>query len=61
MESDLVKKRRNNIYLSDNDIEILKKYDIRDENFSSLKEMIFYLEELLIKISEYNYYFYTNK
>ncbi len=75
MESDLVKKRRNNIYLSDNDIEILKKYDIRYENFSSLKEMIFYLEdiinnyceidtdleELLIKISEYNYYFYTNK
>ena len=74
MKDEFVKKRKNNIYLSDNDINILKKYDISYEEFFNMKELMFYLEEildneevdddledLLIKLSEYNYYFSTNK
>ena len=74
MENDFVKEVKKNIYLSDNDLKILKKYDIKYTNFSNMKELMFYLEELLnneevsndledllIKLSEYNYYFYTNK
>lgn len=74
MENDFVKEVKKNIYLSDNDIKILKKYDIFYENFASMKELMFCLqdildneeveadlEDLLIKLSEYNYYFYTNK
>lgn len=72
----LVKKRSSDIYLSDNDIKILKKYKIDYENYSSFKELLFSiddyldlldtadaleLEDLLIKLSEYNYYFRTNK
>lgn len=74
MENDFVKMRKKNIYLSDDDIKILNKYDISYENFSNMKELMFYLqdildneevesdlEDLLIKLSEYNYYFSTNK
>ena len=74
MENSLIKKRNNNIYLSDDDVNILKRYDIDYNNYSSMKELLFYIEEvinnsdvsdeledLLIKLSEYNYYFNTNK
>ena len=74
MESDFVKEVKKNIYLSENDINILKKYDITYQEFSNMKELLFYIEEvldneevesdledLLIKLSEYNYYFYTHK
>ena len=74
MENDFVKMRKKNIYLSDDDIKILNKYDISYDNFSNMKELMFYLqdildneevetdlEDLLIKLSEYNYYFSTNK
>lgn len=74
MENDFIKMRKKNIYLSDDDIKILNKYDISYENFSNMKELMFYLqdildneevesdlEDLLIKLSEYNYYFSTNK
>ena len=74
MENEFVKMRKKNIYLSDEDIKILNKYDIEYNNFSNMKELMFYiedilnnedvesdLEDLLIKLSEYNYYFYTNK
>ena len=74
MENNFVKMRKKNIYLSDDDIKILNKYDISYENFSNMKELMFYLqdildneevesdlEDLLIKLSEYNYYFSTNK
>ena len=60
--------------LSDGDIKILKKYDIDYNNYFNMKELMFDieeminnidvesdLEELLIKLSDYNYYFYTNK
>ena len=74
MENDFVKMRKKNIYLSNEDIKVLKKYDIEYDNFTNMKELMFYiedilnneevesdLEDLLIKLSEYNYYFYTNK
>ena len=74
MENDFVKEVKKNIYLSDNDIKVLKKYDILYENYTNMKELMFCLEEildneevdddleaLLVKLSEYNYYFYTNK
>ncbi len=74
MKDDFVKKIKNDIYLSDNDISILKRNDIQYDNFSSMKDLMFYIEELvndnetdeeledlLIKLSEYNYYFKTNK
>ena len=74
MENDFVHEVKKNIYLSDNDLKVLKKYDIEYNKFSNMKELMFYLEEildeedidndledLLIKLSEYNYYFYTNK
>ena len=74
MENDFVKMRKKNIYLSDDDIKILNKYDISYDNFSNMKELMFFLqdildneevesdlEDLLIKLSEYNYYFSTNK
>ena len=74
MENNLVKEIKKNIYLSNNDIQILKKYDIDYNIFSNMKELMFYieniinnydteddLEDLLIKLNDYNYYFYTNK
>jgi len=74
MENNFIKEVKKNIYLSSDDIKILKKYDIEYNNFSNMKELMFYLEdyinnydidddldELLIKLNDYNYYFYTNK
>ena len=74
MKNNFTKHIKNDIYLSDNDIEILEKYDIDYLKYKSIKELMFYLEEilrntdvdsdledLLIKLSEYNYYFQTNK
>ena len=74
MENNFIKEVKKNIYLSNDDTKILKKYDIDYNNFSNMKELIFYiedyinnydidddLEELLIKLNDYNYYFYINK
>ena len=74
MKNSFVKKIKNDIYLSDDDIRILKKYEIDYESFLSMKELLCHLEtilnnmevdddleELAIKISEYNYHFKTNK
>lgn len=72
--NNFVKQVNKNIYLSGDDIKILKRYEIDYGNFSNMKELMFYiedylnnidsndeLEDLLIKLSEYNYYFHTNK
>ncbi len=72
--NNFVKEVKKDIYLSNSDIEILKRYEIDYANFNNMKELIFYLnsvinnyetnedlEDLLIKLSEYNYYFRTNK
>ncbi len=65
---------QNDLYLSDSDIEILEKYEIDYLKFKSVKELIFYLEDILrntdvsedledlvIKLADYNYYFQTHK
>ena len=74
MGNNFVKVRKEDIYLSDNDIKILEKYEIDYNSYSNMQELLFSiedilnnnytdsdLEELLIKLSEYNYYFKTNK
>ena len=74
MKNKFTKNIHYDLYLSDSDIEVLEKYDIDYLKFKSVKELMFYLEEmlryqdvdsdledLLIKLSDYNYYFQTNK
>lgn len=69
-----IKMRGNNIYLSDNDIEVLKRYNINYKNYTSLNGLIFDIEEILNeqtdledlediskRLSEFNYYNNTNK
>ena len=68
-----LKMRENNLMLSDNDIEILKKNNINYLDFNSLGALLFEIEEVLednfdekleelsIKLGEYNYYNYFNK
>ena len=78
--SDLVSQKymhkeiNNGIFLSDYQIEILMKYDIDPYKCSSIKDLLFKIEELLEEddtlddldnisreISEFNYYANTNK
>ena len=74
MKDNFTKHIKNDLYLSASDIEILEKYDIDYMKFKSVKELMFQidamlrnsdemddLEDLLIKLSDYNYYFQTNK
>lgn len=74
MENNFTNHIKNDIYLSRNDIKTLEKYDIDYISFNSMKELLFHLEDislnsyvdddfidLLTKLSEYNYYFNTNK
>lgn len=66
----------NDIYLSDNDLEILKRYEFDINKYSNIKSLILdianYLEEdydndlddledLLNSLSEFDYYHNTNK
>ena len=73
-DKSFIKNRGNGIYLSDNDIEVLKRYDIVYSKYSSLNNLIFDIEEILNyevdiddldevsrKLSELNYYNNTNK
>ena len=72
-EKTFLKRRENGLMLSDNDIEILKRNNINYLEYASLESLIFAisealdeedndeLEELNIKLGEYNYYNYTNK
>ena len=43
----MMKMRGNGIYLSDNQIEVLKRYDIDYSKYSSLSSLIFEIEEIL--------------
>lgn len=73
IESDYIKKRNNGLYLSDNQIEVLRKYDINYEKYTNLNSLIFEIEEILneqeledleevsSKLAELNYYNNTNK
>ena len=72
-DKSLLKMRRNGIYLSDMDVEVLRKYDIDYKRYNSLSSLIFDiekvlneetfddLEEISKKLSEFNYYNNTNK
>lgn len=74
-ESKFMKKHNNNIYISDEQIQILKRYDINIDNYNSMSDLIFDIEEYLNNsshelddlewvsqmLSEYNYYNNTNK
>lgn len=74
--SGMIRKCYNNIYLSDSDVEILKKYNFDINNYSNIEGLIFDIEEYLdsnydlelddlekisINLSEFNYYQNTNK
>ena len=74
MMNDFLEKQANGIYLSKEDIKILNKYEIDYLSYNNIHELLFSLEDiinnnyvdsdledLLIKLSEYNYYFNTNK
>lgn len=69
-----LKRRNNGILLSDEEINILKKYGINYERCISTDELIFEIEEYLnddsdaldlenlsSRLSEYKYYYETNK
>ena len=73
-DKNIIKMRGNGIYLSDNQIEVLKRYDIDYKKYSSLNSLIFEIEEILnndvdandleevsSRLSELNYYNNTNK
>lgn len=73
-DKSMIKMRGNGIYLSDNQIEVLKKYDIDYKKYISLNNLIFEIEEILneevdasdleevsSRLSELNYYNNTNK
>ena len=73
-ESSFLKRQKNGLLLSDNDISILNKYNIAYEDCLNIKELLFNilsilndnpdfkdLEELSIKLSEIDYYNYVNK
>lgn len=67
-------KINNNLYLTNNQIDILKRYKIDYETSNSLRDLMFKIEnildyeeeipeliDLLDKLSERNYYEFTNK
>lgn len=74
IEKTRLKARNNNIYLSDNQIEILKRYNIDYQKYNSISSLLFDVEEILNSgmgeddleilsndIQEFNYYNNTNK
>lgn len=71
IDANIPKKRNNNLVLRDSQIEILKKYNINYETHTSLKSLIFEIEEILNyetdleqlseELEEMSYYNYTNK
>ena len=73
-DKNMIKMRGNGIYLSDDQIDVLKRYNIDYNNYSSLQSLIFGIEEVLNeeivaedleevsqKLAELNYYNNTNK
>lgn len=74
IDKNIPKKRNKNLVLRDSQIEILKKYNINYEAHTSLKSLIFEIEEILNyetdledleqlseELEEMSYYNYTNK
>ena len=74
IENTKLNKINNNIYLSNNQIDVLKRYNIDYLKYKDISELIFEietilnsgfynpeLEELSLSLSELNYYNNTNK
>ena len=47
MENNFLKHIKNDIYLTDNDISILERYEIDYLNCTNLKELMFIIEDIL--------------
>lgn len=73
-DKNMIKMRGNGIYLSDDQIDVLKRYNIDYNNYGFLQSLIFGIEEVLNeeivaedleevsqKLAELNYYNNTNK
>lgn len=73
-DKSILKMRGNGIYLSDNEVQILKRYGIDYNKYGSLESLIFDIEQILNeetdiedleevskRLSELNYYNNTNK
>lgn len=67
---DLKIERKKKMYLSNNEIKTLEKYNVNYNNYDSLSSLIFDLneiegdddlEQLAIELSEFNYYNNQNK
>ena len=72
---DMFLKKHNNIYISDKENNILKKYNIDVDKYKDIKELIYDIEYIINdsyeeledltwvseKLSEFNYYNNTNK
>lgn len=67
---DLKIERKNKMYLSNNEIKTLEKYNVNYNNYDSLSSLIFDLneiegdddlEQIAIELSEFNYYNNQNK
>ena len=72
---DMFLKKHNNIYISDNDVAVLEKYNIDVNKYKSVGELIYDIEYIINdsyedlldlidvseKLSEFNYYNNTNK
>ena len=67
---DIKIERKNKMYLSNNEIKTLEKYNVNYNNYDSLSSLIFDLneiegdddlEQLAIELSEFNYYNNQNK
>lgn len=67
---DLKIERKNKMYLSNNEIKTLEKYNVNYNNYDSLSSLIFDLneiegdddlEQLAVELSEFNYYNNQNK
>ena len=60
-----LKQRKNGIYLSDEQINILEKYNINYLNYNNINELIFYIEDYLnnsyMELEDLDYYNNTNK
>lgn len=55
-----LKQRKNGIYLSDEQINILEKYNINYLNYNNINELIFYIEDYLggankLRFTEWKY------
>ena len=73
-KNNMLELKENGLYLSNNHIDILNRYNIDYRNFSSIDQLLFVIEDYLNNeecdedlenvsefLSEFKYYNYTNK